>query len=105
MALRRLPGYDEAVSGHRKQLWFNTRFNRSGGSKLRSNRRDNRPCCEGSGNSKGRQVSSTMSELSGTKVVVLWNPKMKPWTEGNGAEEVRQDRRWFLESMDRINRT
>jgi hypothetical protein len=26
-------------------------------------------------------------------------------TEGNRADEVRRDRLWFLESMDRINRT
>ena len=26
-------------------------------------------------------------------------------TEGSRADEVRQDRLWFLESMDRINRT
>ena len=26
-------------------------------------------------------------------------------TEGNAADEVRQDRLWFLESKDRVNRT
>jgi hypothetical protein len=32
-------------------------------------------------------------------------PENETVTEGNGADEVRQDRLWFLESMDRINRT
>jgi len=32
-------------------------------------------------------------------------PENETVTEGNGAHEVRQDRFWFLESMDRVNRT
>ena len=48
---------------------------------------------------------STIFELPATTMPGSMEPENETVTEGNGVGEVRQDRLWFLEGIDRINRT